>query len=89
MGVEVKQTLERGFDISMAMKEIRKLTVNSLREITSGTKDSKSGEKSDVKQSAKEETEVKELVPEALIVKLNNSVAETDPLFIIHPIEGE
>lgn len=33
MGVEVRQTLERDYDIVMAMREIRQLTVNKLREL--------------------------------------------------------
>lgn len=35
MGVEVKQTLERDYDIVMAMREIRQLTINKLRELSS------------------------------------------------------
>lgn len=33
MGVEVRQTLERDYDIVMAMREIRLLTINKLREL--------------------------------------------------------
>lgn len=33
MGVEVKQTLERDYDLVMPMTEIRKLTFNKLREV--------------------------------------------------------
>ena len=33
MGVEVKQTLERDYDLEMPMTEIRKLTFNKLREV--------------------------------------------------------
>ena len=36
MGVEVRQTLERDFDIQMTMKDVRLLTVNKMRELTSG-----------------------------------------------------
>lgn len=35
MGVEVRQTLERDYDIVMAMREIRQLTINKLRELSS------------------------------------------------------
>ena len=35
MGVEVRQTLERDYDIVMAMREIRLLTINKLRELSS------------------------------------------------------
>ena len=33
MGVEVKQTLERDYDLVMPMTEIRKLTFSKLREV--------------------------------------------------------
>lgn len=35
MGVEVRQTLERDYDIVMTMREIRLLTINNLRELSS------------------------------------------------------
>lgn len=35
MGVEVRQTLERDYDIVMAMREVRQLTINKLRELSS------------------------------------------------------
>lgn len=35
MAVEVKQTLERDFDVSLSMKEIRALTVDSLKSLES------------------------------------------------------
>lgn len=34
MGVEVRQTLERDYDIVMAMRDIRQLTINKLREMS-------------------------------------------------------
>lgn len=37
MGVEVRQTLERDYDIVMTMREIRTLTINKLRELSSKT----------------------------------------------------
>lgn len=35
MGVEVRQTLERDYDLVMAMRDIRQLTINKLREMSS------------------------------------------------------
>lgn len=35
MGVEVRQTLERDYDIVMQMRDIRQLTINKLREMSS------------------------------------------------------
>lgn len=34
MGVEVRQTLERDYDIVMSMRDIRQLTINKLREMS-------------------------------------------------------
>lgn len=39
MGVEIRQILERDYDIVMAMREIRQLTINKMREMV----DSKPG----------------------------------------------
>ena len=36
MGVEVRQTFERDFDIQMSMKDVRLLTVDKMRELTQG-----------------------------------------------------
>lgn len=33
MGVEIRQILERDYDIVMAMREIRQLTINKLRDL--------------------------------------------------------
>lgn len=33
MGVEIRQILERDYDIVLAMREIRQLTINKLREM--------------------------------------------------------
>lgn len=35
MGVEVRQTLERDYELVMTMKEVRLLTINKLRELSS------------------------------------------------------
>lgn len=39
MGVEVKQTLERDYDLVLSMQEIRQLTLNRLKEIDEGEGD--------------------------------------------------
>lgn len=37
MGAEIKQTLERGFDLVLSVGEIRNLTMGKLQEIQGGT----------------------------------------------------
>lgn len=44
MGVEVRQTLERDYDIVMAMREIRQLTINKLRELATSKPQGSHGE---------------------------------------------
>lgn len=43
MGVEVRQTLERDYDIVMAMRDIRQLTINKLRELANSKHDRLTG----------------------------------------------
>lgn len=43
MGVEVRQTLERDYDIVMAMREIRQLTISKLRELANNKPDGSNG----------------------------------------------
>jgi len=45
MGVEVRQTLERDYDIVMPMREIRQLTINKLQELAKGKPEVSSGMK--------------------------------------------
>lgn len=46
MSVEVLQTLERDYDIVMAMRDIRQLTINKLRELANSKPEGQSGMKS-------------------------------------------
>ncbi|XP_039888589.1 fatty acid synthase-like [Simochromis diagramma] len=46
MGVEVRQTLERDYDIVMAMRDIRQLTINKLRQLANSKPEGQSGMKS-------------------------------------------
>lgn len=84
MGVEVRQTLERDFDIQMTMKDVRLLTVNKMREFTSGDAPEESE-----KGKIIEETEA--YLPEIgkqSLVQMNDVKNGQKPLFIIHNING-
>ncbi|XP_043924165.1 fatty acid synthase [Protopterus annectens] len=94
MGVEVRQILERDYDIVMAMRDIRQLTVNKLRELSSksaaeeGTAPSPL-RKAGVMKLSQEELSKLLVNPEApVITKLNNMDGSERPLFLVHPIEG-
>ncbi|XP_053308944.1 fatty acid synthase [Spea bombifrons] len=93
MGVEVRQTLERDYDIVMAMRDVRQLTINKLRELStksSTTEESKPSQKT----SAQSELSILDLDnllvnPNAsTISKLNDVEGSERPLFLVHPIEG-
>lgn len=91
MSVEVKQALERGFDISLATKEIRQLTISKLNAIASGQRKE---EKSESSSEAVDTTAVvadlkdEDMVATKVIIPLNDSSKSAVPLYIVHPIEG-
>ncbi|XP_075135067.1 fatty acid synthase [Leptodactylus fuscus] len=93
MGVEVRQTLERDYDIVMAMREVRQLTINKLRELSSKpghNEESKPSQKSSV-QPDLSFLDLNNLLvnPEAsTITKLNDVQSNERHLFLVHPIEG-
>jgi len=90
MGVEVRQTLERDFDIQMSMKDVRLLTVNKMHELSSGDspKETESGaEKETNSEEAKLVIGVPEIGKQSL-VQLNNVKNHQKPLFVIHNING-
>lgn len=99
MGVEVKQTIERDYDLALSMQEIRQLTVARLREISGGggapaeapaaaaaAAVEKGGEHADVSEVPRL-TLVEKLVPDRVLVEMNG-IKGTTPVFIMHPIEG-
>lgn len=97
MGVEVKQFLERDFELVLSIPELRKLKIKDLKKLEGEGDDSiSSSEKvtDSEKGSAVENIPghfnsllSKELVPSETIVHMN-SVKTGTPLFIVHPIEG-
>ncbi|KAM9281576.1 fatty acid synthase [Morus bassanus] len=94
MGVEVRQTLERDYDISMTMREIRLLTIEKLRELSSKSRTAKELKPSQVLKTGSGESPKldwnKLLVnPEGpTIIRLNDVQSTERPLFLVHPIEG-
>uniref|UniRef100_UPI00398F77C5 fatty acid synthase n=1 Tax=Pristiophorus japonicus TaxID=55135 RepID=UPI00398F77C5 len=93
MAVEVRQTLERDYEIIMTMREIRQLTINKLRELVN-----KSGSAGESKPAPLTplDSQLKDLDLNVLLVnpkgstitKLNNIESNERPLFFVHPIEG-
>ncbi|CAM5096781.1 unnamed protein product [Natator depressus] len=94
MGVEVRQTLERDYDIVMTMREIRLLTINNLRELSSKSRTAEELKPSllmKAGQAQHPELDLNNLLvnPEGPTITRLNEVQSTErPLFLIHPIEG-
>ncbi|NXF89098.1 FAS synthase, partial [Eubucco bourcierii] len=94
MGVEVRQTLERDYDIVMTMREIRMLTINKLRELSSKTGKPEELKPSQMMKAGPGEPPKLDLNnllvnPEApTVTRLNDVQSSERPLFLVHPIEG-
>ncbi|KFU85956.1 Fatty acid synthase [Chaetura pelagica] len=94
MGVEVRQTLERDYDIVMTMREIRLLTINKLRELSSKSRTTEELKPSQVMKTGMGELPKLDLnnllvSPEGPTITRLNDVQSTErPLFFVHPIEG-
>ena len=89
MGVEVRQTLERDYEIQLAMKEVRLLTVNKLRELaTSGTKMAENGANSaESTQNSSAHVSIPQINDKTL-VGLNDIKNNQRVLFVVHNING-
>jgi len=81
MGVEVKQKLERDYDIHMTMNNVRALTFNKLKELEGGVVDVTEIE------IVQEYLTKDQLKPSTDIVVLNSRESDKK-IFIIHPITG-
>ena len=99
MGVEVKQTLERDYDLTISTKDILLLTFAKLDELskTSSTDVTGAGSKKQERNSPARSIpeivvpdgiryEVKHLLPCDTIAILKEG--QGVPLFVVHPIEG-
>ena len=99
MGVEVKQTLERDFDVCLSMREIRQLSISKLRAISGASGDDDRAVKQDKENSTglgshledsgvSVHYDLTQLLPIKTVVPLNSIDNMQTPVFIVHPIEG-
>lgn len=94
MGAEIKQTLERGYDVVLGVQEIRGLTFAKLRGMAGG--EDAGGEDAAAPPAAPPSDQVQfaalgELMPKQALVKLPSAAPageELRPVFMVHPIEG-
>ncbi|KAJ3607846.1 hypothetical protein NHX12_024897 [Muraenolepis orangiensis] len=92
MGVEVRQTLERDYDLAMPMRDIRRLTINKLRELSDKpTKRESRRSSRDAAATVLLETDFGALLVDPdgpTMMRLNDVESQERALFLVHPIEG-
>uniref|UniRef100_S4R5M1 Fatty acid synthase n=1 Tax=Petromyzon marinus TaxID=7757 RepID=S4R5M1_PETMA len=97
MGVEVRQTLERDYDLVLSMRDIRQLTVTKLRELSaSNTGEGRAHNAALAEPRPVSPDQLEVTLPELVVPRLGatleriNDVADgaAPPLFFVHPIEG-
>lgn len=97
MGVEVKQTIERDYDLVLSMQEIRQLNINKLKEIGGGGGSSQQADSTTEQATLVEDggesdvpklTLIERLIPERIVVDMNDRTTSGNPVFMVHPIEG-
>lgn len=94
MGAEIKQTLERGYDVVLGVGEIRTLTFAKLRSMAGGEEAPPTTEATpatDVPSDIVQYATLGELMPKQVLVKLPSAVkadSSLKPVFMVHPIEG-
>ncbi|KAB0795973.1 hypothetical protein PPYR_10034 [Photinus pyralis] len=97
MGSEIKQTLERNYDMTLSAQEIRALTFGRLGELASGgapvtasetvvTNGTKSHESNDGQVQFDLSVDI---MPHKVLLNMSKEVDnKKTPIFVVHPIEG-
>ncbi|CAH2039961.1 unnamed protein product, partial [Iphiclides podalirius] len=94
MGAEIKQTLERGYDVVLGVQEIRALTFAKLRSLAGGEAEAEADAEPDEAQRDDDLVQfaaLGELVPKQVLVRLPSAApddSKAKPVFMVHPIEG-
>uniref|UniRef100_A0A1B6DTB3 Fatty acid synthase n=1 Tax=Clastoptera arizonana TaxID=38151 RepID=A0A1B6DTB3_9HEMI len=92
MGAEIKQTLERNYDVVLSAQEIRGLTFGKLNELASGEEAAAAPASVQDGTPPNDDTQVQfsapELVPLESLVQLPSKSNSGSTLFMVHPIEG-
>ncbi|KAG7205432.1 hypothetical protein KM043_007425 [Ampulex compressa] len=92
MGTEIKQTLERNYDLVLTAQDIRGLTLGKLNDFVNETKEQTSiGAGNSAERTANEilfQCSGNEVVPAKTLVKLKTKNPNGQTLFLISAIEG-
>lgn len=90
MGTEIKQTLERNYDLVLSAQDIRNLSFDKLRSFESGAvdvADETQGEDEDESHFLYH-ADSTDIIPVESIVQLKTKGSKGTPLFFVHAIEG-
>lgn len=82
MGVEIKQTLERDFDLVLSTTEIRQLTITNLKEMSNNEQQHESSPL----PVTSYRYQLDKMMPDQPIICLQEK--EDKILFLVHPLEG-
>lgn len=85
MGVEIKQTLERDFDLVLSTTEIRQLTITNLKEMSNN--EGQQQHESNPLPVASYRYQLDKMMPDQPIICLQEK--EEKILFLVHPLEGD
>lgn len=97
MGAEIKQTLERNYDVVLSAQEIRALTFGRLVDLQNGAGGGSASEATPTANGSKfsSDSQVEyyqgvEIMPSKTIVEMPSKSSDNKkrPIFILHPIEG-
>jgi len=91
MGTEIKQTLERNYDIMLSPQKILSLTFNKLQDLSST--DTTTKKEPSVAVDATDNILLmqwpsNEVLPKKALIRMKTKNAKGPPLFIVHAIEG-
>ena len=87
MAVEIQQRLERDYEITMSLADIKKITVGELKEFRDGNRDSIKMYALDIKRARANLAQIRFDIPSEPISYLND-VREGKPVFFLPPVEG-
>lgn len=92
MGAEIKQTLERNYDLVLSAQEIRALTFGKLVELSDGSGGLTESTPATVAQDNNVHFDKStDIMPKKNLVLMNNNSTDNKklpPVFVVHPIEG-
>ncbi|XP_076656220.1 fatty acid synthase-like [Halictus rubicundus] len=91
MGTEIKQMLERNYDVVLSAQDIRNLTFEKLKSFGSGAVEVEAIEPEAEEEDGAQflfQADCAEIIPTESLVQLKTKGTKGTPLFFVHAIEG-